>query len=262
MRKIKEHTQQKLKYFEKYLNAYLNATKRLSKKYYIDAFAGTGKCILDKTNEIKDGSTLIALKSKKPFDIYVFIEKDKDRFKELEQNIKNENIDENRRKNIKLKNDDANIFLSNISKYISDYNGCLIFLDPEGPELFWNTIIYLAKIKKVDILILYPYDMSLVRLTKDYKEKLDKFYGDPKWLNIYNKRNNPSDAREKLLHFYTGNLRKLGFTYTTYRQIRKNLRSGKPLYHLILATRNYAGVKIMEDIFGKELDNQKKLIKI
>lgn len=72
MRKVKEHTLQKLKYFEKYINAYLNATKKLSKKYYIDAFAGTGKCILEKTREIKDGSAIIALKAKISFDGYIY----------------------------------------------------------------------------------------------------------------------------------------------------------------------------------------------
>ena len=46
MRRVKNHTAEKLKYFKKYIEGYLVATKRLPEKYYIDAFAGTGKCIL------------------------------------------------------------------------------------------------------------------------------------------------------------------------------------------------------------------------
>lgn len=190
----------------------------------------------------------------------IFIEKIKKNLDELKKNIQNEITDYRILKIIKFKHGDCNKLLPefNLHNNISQYSGCLVFLDPEGPELYWDTIISLAKIKKVDLLILYPYDMSLVRLTKDYPEKLDKFYGTPGWLDIFSKRNNPTDAREKLLKFYINNLKKLGFQYTTYRQIRRGFREGKPLYHLILATRNYAGEKIMKDIFDKELDNQKK----
>lgn len=261
MRKIKEHTLQKLKYFEKYLSAYLLATKKLPKKYYIDAFAGMGKCILDKTGKIIDGSVLIALKNKNSFNGYLFIEKDKKIYEELEKNIKEENINKERLENVKIKNEDSNDFLLNLYKRISENDGYLILLDPEGPELFWNTISHLSKINKADLLILYPYDMSLVRLAKNYPEMIDKFYGSHEWSNIYEQRKNAADANKKLLEFYINNLKKLGFYYTAYRQIRRGIRSGKPLYHLILATRSLVGVKIMADIFNKELDGQKKLLK-
>ena len=92
MRRIKKHTEQKLAYFQKYINAYVKATQALSKIIYIDAFAGTGKC---KTCNIKckvkggekcetcgqgkivDGSALLALKTDRPFNEYIFIELNK-----------------------------------------------------------------------------------------------------------------------------------------------------------------------------------------
>jgi three-Cys-motif partner protein len=266
---------EKLSYFKKYLDAYLLATKRLPVKFYIDAFAGSGKCKLcdekckskggvlcEKCSKGKliDGSAMISLKSKYKFNGYIFVELKKKNIKYLIKFIKFE-INPEIKKNIKIEQGDSNVILKNIYKYINKYTGCLIFLDPEGPELYWDTVQFLAKINKVDLLMLYPYDMSLVRLTKDYKDKLNKFYGSEKWLEINKSKENFSPERRKsaLLKFYIENLKKLGFQHVVYKQIRRNLRSGKALYHLILATHSSAGKKIMESIFNKELDGQQKM---
>lgn len=255
MIKIKEHTLQKLEYFKKYLDAYLLVTKKLPGKYYIDAFAGSGKCIVTGTKKKVDGSSLIALKAKISFDRYILIEKKKSIFEELENFIKKE-THTNRLSLIDLHNSDCNELLKDYPHNPSPYVGYLIFLDPAGSELFWETIISLSKIKKADLLILYPYDMSLARLVKIYPEKLDRFYGTNKWSNIYKNAVRPIDAKKNLLDFYINNLEKLGFKFVVYRQIRKKIREGKPLYHLLLATHDPTAKKIMLDIFGKELDKQ------
>lgn len=275
MRRIKSHTSEKLEYIRKYMEAYLVATKKLPTKYYIDAFAGSGKCVicdveckskggkkclLCTRGRIVDGSVLISLKTKNKFSGYIFIEINKSNIKELEKFILQE-FSEDLRKLIKIKEADSNELLKNLYQYVSKYTGCLIFLDPEGPELFWDTIKYLSKIQKVELLILYPYDMSLVRLTKNFEEKLDKFYGDHEWSAIYNDKNNYNAEKRKvmLLDFYVNNLKKIGFEHVVLKQIRRNLRTGRALYHLILATHHPAGKKIMEDIFNKELDGQQKI---
>lgn len=278
MRRIKDHTLQKLGYFKKYIEGYLQATKRLPIKYYIDAFAGTGKCILcnEKCDSIGgqkcikcgkgeyvDGSVLISLKANNKFDGYVFIELDNENINNLSKFI-SEEIDPELAKKVKIKKENSNIFLKEIYKYIPNHSGCLIFLDLVGPELEWETIVYLSKIKKAELLILYPYDMSLVRLVNDHTDKLNKFYGTTEWLKIYKDQKNFNAEKRKteLLNLYIKNLKKLGFEHVVCKQIRRKLREGKELYHLILATHHFAGEKIMKDIFGKELDNQMKLIKI
>lgn len=258
VRIIKQHTLQKLEYFKKYLDAYLIATKILPKKYYIDAFAGTGECVVAGNNKSVCGSALIALEAKNKFDSYIFIEKPKIA-KILEKIIQTSKINKELLKKIKILHGDCNQLLPEIVNRLDLNAGYLIFFDPEGPELFWNTISCLSKIKKTDILILYPYDMSLVRLINEYPDKLNKFYGIPQWKEIYKSRNNAKDAREKLLDFYISNLKSLGFKYVVYRQIKTSLRSGHPLYHLILVTNHWAGEKIMRNIFDKELDGQMKL---
>lgn len=273
MRRIKSHTLQKLEYFGKYIEAYLAATKKMPHKYYIDAFAGTGKCILcDESckcrggikcmecgkGENTDGSALIALKVQKSFTGYIFIDSESKNIDKLKIFISKE-IEKERQLKSKEIVADSNKLLLDIYKVIPQYAGCFIFLDPEGPELFWETIRYLSKIKKVELFILYPYDMALVRLTKNYKERLHKFYGSSKWLGIHKSGKSPQERKDKLLNFYIANLKSLGFEYVVYRQIRRGYRDGKALYHLILVTHHHVGEKIMKDIFDKELDGQQKL---
>lgn len=278
MRRIKDHTLQKLGYFKKYIEAYLKATKKLPIKYYIDAFAGTGKCILcnEKCDSIGgqrcikcgrgeyiDGSALISLKASNKFNGYVFIELSDENVDSLNKFILEE-IEPELVKKVKVKKENSNLLLKEIYKYVSNYNGCLIFLDLVGPELEWETVVCLSKIKKAELLILYPYDMSIVRLINDYPDKLNKFYGTSEWSEIYKSQENFDAEKRKtgLLNLYVKNLKNLGFEYVVYKQIRRKLREGKALYHLILATHHPTGKKIMEDIFGKELDNQMRLMKI
>ncbi|MFA6548227.1 MAG: three-Cys-motif partner protein TcmP [Candidatus Magasanikbacteria bacterium] len=275
MRRIKNHTVEKLEYISKYIKAYLDATSRLPNKVFIDAFAGTGKCVLCNNKscdssggdlcdrcgkgQLQDGSSVVALKMAKSFDEYILVEISNQNIKDLENILRNE-IPEERLKKVVFKKGDSNILLRDIAKSAAPFCGYLIFLDPEGAELEWNTLEHLSKINKADILILYAYDMSLVRLTADYKERLNKFYGSDGWQIIYDdKKLTPSDKATKLLKYYTENLKQIGFEYVVPKPIHTRLREGKRLYHLILATKNRVGEKIMKDIFDKELDGQGKL---
>jgi three-Cys-motif partner protein len=273
MRRIKSHSLQKLQYFKKYVDAYLLATKKMPRKYFIDAFAGTGKCILCGAKckgrggsrcvkcgngKVIDGSALIVAKTKNVFSGYIFIEIGKKNIDLLKRFI-GEEVSEDRKGRISIEKNDANKLSEIIHEHIPGQAGCLIFLDPEGPELFWETLTNLSKIKKVELLILYPYDMSLVRLTTGYKEKLNRFYGSEKWTEQYEAGRNAEERKEILLNYYLNNLKSLGFEYVVCKQVRRKIREGKALYHLILASHHPVGEKIMRQIFDKELDGQIKM---
>ena len=78
-------TEEKLDILKKYLYAYTTALKNQPfRLIYIDAFAGTGEVELTSADEGKkefiEGSARIAVDvDDKPFDEYIFIEKDQDR---------------------------------------------------------------------------------------------------------------------------------------------------------------------------------------
>lgn len=271
MRRIKAHSMEKLAYINKYVDAYLNATKKWPNKIYVDAFAGTGKCCLcsedcksegnkcncGKGKEV-DGSSLIAMKSSKHFNKYVLVELDKKNCEELNENISKE-IEVERKQRAIVYEGDTNKILPDLVNKLPNNAICLIVLDPEGPELHWETVASLSRIR-ADLFILYPYDMALCRLVPDYKEKLNKFYGSEKWLGIYNAALIKAGRRKLLLDHYTSNLKSIGFVNVTNKLIRANYRTGKPLYHLVLASKHPLATKIMDDIYNKPLDNQLKLL--
>ena len=90
-REVGQWTQDKLKVVEDYLSPYLTATQKAIERIYIDAFAGPGKNILERTGETIDGSPLIALSAKgrngRGFDRLFFIDNDPQAVQELQAEV-------------------------------------------------------------------------------------------------------------------------------------------------------------------------------
>ena len=113
---------------------------------YIDAFCGCGKN--EKINS--RGSPLIALNYN--FSQYIFIDKKKEYIEELENIIRAD--DKYKSKNIKFINKDCNEYIREIE--LKTYDRGVIFLDPYGMQLNWQSLEYIAKTGKLDVWYLFP----------------------------------------------------------------------------------------------------------
>lgn len=195
-------TEKKLKCLKKYLCAYTTALKNQPfEKVYIDAFAGTGYrtrtadptqfndlfpefSMADVQGFLK-GSASIALEIEPKFDLYYFIEKDPNRFAELEElrekysHLKNV---------IYLINSEANQFLQEFCKGWVWNRRAVLFLDPYGMEVFWDTVEIIAKTEKIDMWYLFPLGVAVNRLLKKDAQisdkceyKLNKIFGTKRW---------------------------------------------------------------------------------
>ena len=187
-------TEEKLAILKKYLDAYTTALKNKPfRLIYIDAFAGTGEVELTSVDEGKkefiEGSAKIAVDvDGKPFDEYIFIEKDQDRCIQL-----NSLKGANQCKNIQIENEDANDFLQNLQKDWRRYRGVL-FLDPFATEVEWATIEKIASFEALDTWILFP-TSAIARMLPREKEpdsispkwvnRLNRIYGDESWRDLY-----------------------------------------------------------------------------
>src|SRR5215475_2782456 len=122
-------TQDKLDRLQKYLREYTKIFKRNPRASYfeityLDAFAGTGYMAVPEmpllgelpegVEEYQKGSVRRALEVDPHFDHYIFVERDKKRFEELQQ-IKTDFPD----RDIILKNEDANSFLRDWCKNLN-----------------------------------------------------------------------------------------------------------------------------------------------
>lgn len=203
-------THKKLENLKKYLSAYTkifttNPKAKFYKTIYIDAFAGTGyrkkkgndadSLLLPFFDEVDvqefyDGSAKIALQNSPRFDKYIFIEQDKERIKSL-NTLKSEFPDLT--KDILIKKEDANKFLLNICKKV-DWKKfrAVVFLDPYGMQVEWETIKAIAATQAIDVWFLFPLGVAVNRLlrkngiiNKNIKTRLDKTFGSEDWLNEF-----------------------------------------------------------------------------
>lgn len=208
-------TKDKLARLGKYLPAY---TKALSKKNfvlaYIDAFAGTGVInveiketpqnlfgfengLEEELKDFIDGSAKIALKTEPQFHKYIFIEKNKDRFSEL-QKLKEEFPHLTDR--IEIVNAEANSFIQDLCKkdWIKNNRRAVMFLDPYGMQVSWKTIEAIANTKAIDLWILFPIGTVNRLLNKNGKinkgrrKSLDNLFGNEDWFEMF------FDERERI----------------------------------------------------------------
>lgn len=275
-------TDEKLQILKNYLQAYITALKKQSfELMYIDAFAGTGyrkKRKNDKLSHIPllpefaeqesklflDGSATIALKIVPPFDRYIFIELDKERYVELNK-LKNEfPILE---KNIIIKNEEANACLIELCKRI-DWRRyrAVLFLDPYGMEVQWKTIEAIAKTKSIDLWYLFPLGVGVNRLLRKdgkineaEKKRLDLIFGTDNWYDIFYKTYQEKRLFDEIKYskkvvdfnqiaeFFVGRLK------TIFAGVAQNPRplynsKNNPLYLLCFAASNPKGSRIAINI--------------
>lgn len=267
-------TEEKLVLVRRYLVAYLEALKNQPfKKMFVDAFAGEGRrreeregfssdLFPDELSEpasvaLLDGSARIALELDPGFDRYVFIEKDASRSAKLESMAKHY---PGRR--AEIRNGDANEELLELCRFTNwrDHRGVL-FLDPFGLSVEWETLERVAETKALDVWFLVPIGALFRLMKKDgaipdgWRKRLDKSLGEGWYESFF--RTQPAltlfgDIEESierrvnvvgLSDFILGRLRSLFPAVASNPRLFRNSK-GAPLFLLCFAASNPKGGKI------------------
>jgi len=201
-------TERKLSVVRRYLEIYAQALKKQPfQRVYIDAFAGTGDRT-DKRREtlplldlpefeaVAKGSARLALEVEPPFHRYVLIERATRRASELtalKAEFPNRQID--------IINKDANEAIAALCK-ATDWRGTrgVVFLDPYGLQVTWDTLVAIADSKALDVWVLFPSGMGLNRLlTKsgdiplEWQETLDRSLGTKEWRSAFYRSEDEAD---------------------------------------------------------------------
>ena len=284
-------TQEKLLRVRKYLSAFTTILSKQRKpdgsarfKYaYIDAFAGTGYRTMknpENANELllpelaepepqslMEGSARIALQIEPRFESFIFVEKDPSRATDLEM-LKQE-FPEFQDK-IEIKIGEANDVIKNLCKMNWINHRAVLFLDPYGMQVTWDTIEAIAKTKAIDLWYLFPLGIGLNRLLKrngqideSIRRKIDEILGDKDWFNAFYKATSQTNLLdnepefEKTADFRTIEQYFVGRLALIFPKVAQNplsLRNsrGNPLYLLCFAAANpnaaSTAVKIAQDI--------------
>ena len=185
-------------YFERYNVALKN--QRFIREY-IDAFAGTGyreprseeidadylfpELAEPEVRGFLEGSARIALKVDPGFARFTFIEKNPKKIEDLRK-LKQEFPN----KDIRVEQGDANKWVQSICHESWDYRRAVLFLDPFGMQVSWQTLEAVAKTKSIDTWVLFPLCVGITRLlSKDEIpdeprcKRLDYLFGDRSWLD-------------------------------------------------------------------------------
>ncbi len=208
-------TEDKLSRVKEYFERYNTALKNQPFiREYIDAFAGTGyrevRC--EETdeatlfpelaeNEVRgflDGSARIALKVEPGFTRFTFIEKNPKKVEDLRR-LKEEFAD----KDIRIECGDANEWVQSICRESWNYRRAVLFLDPFGMQVSWQTLKAVAATKCIDAWILFPLCVGITRLLRKDEipdesicRRLDFVFGDRSWLDaLYRQPASASTAK-------------------------------------------------------------------
>ena len=260
-------TFEKLKILESYLDAYTTALKKTPfKLIYIDAFAGTGYInpvnVSSDAKTFIDGSASRAIKIRdKPFDKLIFIEKNSDRYNELQDlQQKHPNRD------IEVNKSDANSYLQNLQTDWKKWRGVL-FLDPFATEVEWSTIQTISSFNALDIWLLFPVSavsrmLPLQRqpgeIDSKWVARLKKIYGNDSWNSLYQEDrqgdmfDSPGHIRNsgvnELLSIYKQNLgEQFGKRFLSKSKTLKTSK-GAPLFEFIFCAGHPNGAPIAKDI--------------
>lgn len=284
----------KLERLRKYLHAYTVIMKGqpwCRGYHYIDAFAGPGEHEIrqrkpklrsdaqqalltvssfggeqEEQRQFLDGSPRVALDLEFPFTNYIFIECSKARVSALEQ-LKAEY---GARRRIYIRKEDCTKYLrdkvANNPKLDWKTNRAIVFLDPFGMQVGWQTIADLAATKAIEIFLNFPVGMAIQRLllkqpdkfTVAQRRRLDDYFGSCEWFDVLYTRHKSLFADElqdkinasgvALLKWYRDRLR-TAFPHISKAALIRNTRGGH-LYYLLLASHNSTGVKIANEILS------------
>jgi len=234
---------------------------------YIDLFSGPGKCIEKSTQSIHFGSPLLALTTRYPFSEYYFVDKSKFNIDSLMKRCNSFN----NKVRISSYIGDSNKLVDEIISQIDFAKSInLSFLDPEGLDLHWETVVKLSSVTRMDLIIFYP-QMGLTRqmpneVQNDSNTNIDKFFGSRKWREIYTAFNIREELylHRKLLDLYKNNLQRLGYQDTKSDEevgiepLMVNTREA-PLYRLIFASKSQLGHEFWKKITKKNHRGQRRL---
>jgi three-Cys-motif partner protein len=247
------------------------------RRNYIDLFAGSGKCFVEKQGKHHLGSPLLALTTEHPFTNYYFVDSDPQNIETLRERCKASPL----ASNIQYFVGDGNIKVQEITHYIANIDRQFIqgrwsslnlaFLDPDGLELEWKTVATLAQVNRMDLIIHYSQNGLTRNLEQCYNSEgetvIDRFFGDRMWRQIYqDSKTSQLKVHRLLIDYYKAKLQGLGYVEvlrddeTGDEPLIRNAKKNAPLYRLLFASKHELGHDFWKSVTRKDVYGQKRLL--
>lgn len=273
---VENHTRQKLHYLERYVYEFATVTKgKWRTRNFIDLFAGPGLNVVEKKGGEADGSAMLAIKTRYPFQTYHVCDADADFLNALEQRRQQAIASGGAKKSQFFSypgdaNKQVDLILAKIHPTQSIN---LVVIDPPGANCDWETVRKVCRLKYVDLVINFPLGMAIKRsIRQSYEAEedtaLDRFFGTTDWRKIYERAGQqPHLAARQLIDLYKHNLAELGHledkqvtevtNYSSSVEIRRD--EGQKLYLLIFASRHQLAHRLWAQAIKIDDEGQTRL---
>jgi len=149
----------------------------------------------------------------------------------------------------------------------------LAFLDPDGLELRWETIVTLARPYTMDLIIHYPQGGLNRYMGKAFESEeqtaVDFFFGDTEWRKIYEKWRNKKThlgIHRLLMDYYKERLQDLGYKEALRddevgdEPLIRNATRRAPLYRLLFASKHPLGHDFWRKVTQRDIHGQRRLL--
>ncbi len=277
-------TEKKLDAFIRYVDAYLTIMAKYPqfKTIYFDGFAGSGErgettksnlfTELNLDNEemyLYQGAAERLINLDKAFDFYYFVEKDEISLKKLQSKL--DSLPNGRSRTLEYRKGDCNEQVKKLAAALHQNKSlaALVFLDPFGMQLEWETIAKLRGTRS-DIWILIPTGVIVNRLLDKkcklmFSKKLTSFFGMSETeirKRFYSEIQTPTlfGDDETLIQKVNKPIQQIAGIYsenlkTIWKHVTNPLpllnSSGTPIFHFVFASNNEAGGRIAKYIIEK-----------
>ncbi len=260
---VSEHAKEKEFVLSRVVDIFTSAMQRRwpSRLYYIDLFAGPGKCsIKDSVAEI-DGSPMLAAKSKAKFTHYFLADKNKATLGVLKTRIDSLELPE--ATSVHYYVNDADLAVEQILKDLPPAKHSLGFavLDPWGWDFAFETLINLSEGRRIDLVINFPIGYIKRNWQNDLQE-LDEFMNGTAYKEKFQaamRRESESDTPTRvLLDAYADELHNIGYKFVQDNVSVHNSQNA-PLYYLIFASKHERGDDFWRKVTQRNHDGQLKM---
>jgi three-Cys-motif partner protein len=232
---------EKLYYLDHYLGIFSGGMKKKwpGKLFYVDLFAGPGRCLIPETNEEFDGSPLIALKF--GFTKYFFVESDAESFSALSTRVKSRAPDAN----VTLIPGDCNTKISAIAPAPGTLGTA--FIDPTGiAPITFDTVRKLTANRKIDLIINFHEGMgirmNIHQYSRTQQNALKSFVGSDRAIQKFREAPTSIDqVCQEIASEYSENLRRLGYQVVDGDRIPIKTDRNALLYYLLFASKDPRG---------------------
>jgi spore photoproduct lyase len=251
-------------YIGRYLDLFSTAMKNIWNLYYIDLFAGCGKCRVRDSGEEIDGSALMSLNIRFPFTKYLFVDSNPEALDSLEERIKSSGFLDR----VKLLRGDCNEKVEEIIKEIPQKGSlCLAFIDPTGLQIKFATIKQLTEERRIDLIITFPEGMAIKRNLETFLKQghslLDDFMGDTSWREQYRKELvalKPFERNKRFVELYREKLKSIGYLEikSANEVLIRSSAKKLPLYYLLFASKHQLGHQFWSKIGEIEPSGQQR----